>query len=231
METPELQKAVYEWAYKKGAYPCLEVTMPEGDRVDMLTYKKRNDTFTCYEFKVSKSDIHSKHALTFVGDHNYICVPDSLAEEAETVVEPHVGIIAVTDYLFCHVTRKSKRVEPKDHAVLMFCLMRSLQGRYNKYKLYLPDGMREDARVNSLKKLVSNLKRGERESSKLHSRLQSLYRNIGYENHHLYETLSQDNYYPNIDGVSEEFRAACTKENEQIRREVSTWRKTTCGLT
>ena len=137
MKTKDLEVAIYKWVRRYYGLSCLEVTMPEGDRVDMLTYRKRNNTFECYEFKVSKSDLHSKCALTFVGDKNYICVPDILVEDAFRTVPEYVGVVSVSDDLYCSVKRKAKRIEPKSHSILMFCLMRSLQYRYDSNELFI----------------------------------------------------------------------------------------------
>jgi len=191
---------------------CLEVTMPQGDRVDMLTYRKRSNTFECYEFKVSKSDMHSPCALSFVGDRNYICVPVELVAEAEKVVGNTVGIIAVRSNS-CKIVRKAKRIDPiLDHETLMYCLMRSLQGRYDTHQLFTPNA--SDERLRIVKEELSSVRKELKREEKSCRYFQKMY--------HCYDIFFMHMFYlqAGIQSktlVSEAFLKACRLEDERLK--------------
>lgn len=73
---------------------------PEGrmQYIDAVSYSLAH--FTCYELKVSMSDLHSKAAQSFVGSRNFLVCPEKMAKEIlekkDHWLEEHkdVGIMA-----------------------------------------------------------------------------------------------------------------------------------------
>jgi len=164
MTTLTLQTAMFQRLQAMGVYSCLEVKMPDSDeRVDMLTYRKRNKTWEMYEFKVSKSDLCSKAAMTFRGNRNFLCVPAELVEEALKVARNQygVGVYSVTDYgdiAIANIVKKSiKREIDIPHNDLMFSMMQALAGKYQRSNLYKGENFL-DARVVNLKEEIRDLK-------------------------------------------------------------------------
>ncbi len=73
------EKRVWESTQKMGVFGCFEVTIGfNGDeRVDYITYDT-SGIVRCYEIKVSMSDLKSEAKQTFLGDYNYLVVPNEL---------------------------------------------------------------------------------------------------------------------------------------------------------
>lgn len=72
-------------------YGCSEVTLGfaydkfenKEQRVDFMSYDRKNKMFFCYEIKVSYEDLHSKAAKSWYGNYNYLVISDKLSREIE----------------------------------------------------------------------------------------------------------------------------------------------------
>lgn len=65
--------------------------------VDCIKYTTDRE-ICCYEIKQSKSDFHSKNALTFIGNKNYFVMPYSLYEQVKDEIPPDIGVyVSVED--------------------------------------------------------------------------------------------------------------------------------------
>lgn len=125
---------------------CFEVAMPNPsgrvmkslERVDMLSYETKG-IWRFYELKVSKSDFHSKHKVTFLGHYNYYVMPYSLFVEVQEEIPDWVGVYAAYEgsgNLQC--VKKPKKQELQiDHDLLMFNFMQALSRENTKYRKYL----------------------------------------------------------------------------------------------
>lgn len=67
--------------------------------IDFITYK--DGEIRCYEIKQSLSDLKSSHALTFIGNFNYLVVPNGFYNkykyEIDKKLEKGIGVIEVID--------------------------------------------------------------------------------------------------------------------------------------
>lgn len=69
-------------------------------RVDYMVFKPLNNSvsgiekgdFYCYEIKSCKEDFESGHGLNFIGDYNYLVLPQGLYEEIKTSIPYNVGV-------------------------------------------------------------------------------------------------------------------------------------------
>ncbi|MGN0005306.1 MAG: hypothetical protein ACI37Z_04990 [Candidatus Gastranaerophilaceae bacterium] len=69
-------------------------------RVDYMVFKPLNNSvsgiekgdFYCYEIKSCKKDFKSGHGLNFIGDYNYLVLPQGLYEEIKTLIPYNVGV-------------------------------------------------------------------------------------------------------------------------------------------
>lgn len=69
-------------------------------RVDYMVFKPLNNSvsgiekgdFYCYEIKSCKKDFESGHGLNFIGDYNYLVLPQGLYEEIKTSIPYNVGV-------------------------------------------------------------------------------------------------------------------------------------------
>ena len=85
-------------------YWAKEVTLDYGTghavRVDYMKFEPANNTvsgiekgdFYCYEVKSSIEDFHSGHGLNFVGDYNYLVMPEEVYETAKKEIPYYVGV-------------------------------------------------------------------------------------------------------------------------------------------
>lgn len=148
-ETLELEKLLFRFeGGKLGKFACFEVTFGKRDpwqkgtseRVDFVTYENQENTFRCYEIKVSKSDFMSNAKKTFSGDFNYFVMPRELwnklnAENNELLrsyLFSGVGVIIPTvrqDRL--EVVRKPKRKNVALHE--KFHMMESMMKSMSRY--------------------------------------------------------------------------------------------------
>ena len=145
MTTKELEDILYFSLWKQGTYMCFEVAMPNPsgrvmkslERVDMLSYETKG-IWRFYELKVSKSDFHSKHKVTFLGHYNYYVMPYSLFVEVQEEIPDWVGVYAAYESGNLQCVKKPKKQELQiDHELLMFNFMQALSRENTKYRKYL----------------------------------------------------------------------------------------------
>lgn len=146
MTTKELEDILYFSLWKQGTYMCFEVAMPNPsgrimkslERVDMLSYETKG-IWRFYELKVSKSDFHSKHKVTFLGHYNYYVMPFDLYNEVQDEIPDWVGVYAAHEGgREVHCVKRPKKQELKvDPESLMFNFMQALSRENTKYRKYL----------------------------------------------------------------------------------------------
>jgi hypothetical protein len=150
MTTKELEAKLFKTLSKMGVYMCLEVAMPHHagingygnrERVDLLLleahgWNYESGIWRCFEIKVSKSDFHSKAAVTFYGNFNYYAMPRELYEKVKQEIPDGIGVfVADEHYDHCECVRKPKRIELViPHNKLLFALMQGLSREYRKTK-------------------------------------------------------------------------------------------------
>jgi hypothetical protein len=74
-------------------------------RVDYMRFKPVNNTvsgiekgdFYCYEIKSSVEDFHSGHGLNFIGDYNYIVMPEEVYAVVSKEIPYFIGVIVPTE--------------------------------------------------------------------------------------------------------------------------------------
>ena len=74
-------------------------------RVDYMRFKPVNNTvsgietgdFYCYEVKSSVEDFHSGHGLNFIGDYNYLVMPEEVYGAVSNEIPYYVGVIVPTE--------------------------------------------------------------------------------------------------------------------------------------
>ena len=85
-------------------------------RVDYIRYKPVNNTvsgiekgdFYCYEVKSSVEDFRSGHGLNFLGDYNYLVMPEKIYATISLEVPHYVGVY-VLDGTELTCIKKAKR--------------------------------------------------------------------------------------------------------------------------
>ena len=98
-----------------GCYGSLEVTIGRSgvkgyERCDYVEFDTSSE-IRCYEIKVTMGDLKSKNKLSYLGDKNYLVVPEKLADEIlkSSYNLGGVGLIAFDGKSFKSLTRASKR--------------------------------------------------------------------------------------------------------------------------
>lgn len=85
-------------------------------RVDYMKFVPVNNSvsgiekgdFYCYEIKSSVEDFHSGHGLNFLGDYNYLVMPDNVYDAVSTEIPYYVGVYTSSGgELTC--TKRAKR--------------------------------------------------------------------------------------------------------------------------
>lgn len=85
-------------------------------RVDYMKFVPVNNSvsgiekgdFYCYEVKSSVEDFHSGHGLNFLGDYNYIVMPEDVYQEVSKEIPYYIGVYTSSgSELEC--TKKAKR--------------------------------------------------------------------------------------------------------------------------
>lgn len=118
-------------------YTATEVTFDYSSshpiRVDYMRFKPLDNSvggierglFYCYEIKSCKEDFESGHGLNFIGDFNYLVLPEELYEEIKTKIPYNVGAyVPSKDYwkpLKC--VKKAKQVTRKRSVAEMLLMM------------------------------------------------------------------------------------------------------------
>lgn len=156
MTTKELELKLYRAvacknnqlnSYKNGWYFCFEVGIPydinrgpRDERVDALCLESHNvgfgsecNTWRCYELKISKSDFHSKAALSWYGNLNYYVMPLELYESVKLEIPNDIGVYVADESSSAYCIKKAKRRELIiPHNKLLFALMLALSREYRK---------------------------------------------------------------------------------------------------
>ena len=115
-------------------YWSKEVTLDYGTehtvRVDYIKFEPVNNTvsgiekgdFYCYEVKSSIEDFHSGHGLNFVGDYNYLVMPEDVYETVKKEIPHYVGVYVPdgsTDLKCIKKAKRYNRTRPVSELLLM----------------------------------------------------------------------------------------------------------------
>ena len=144
MTTKELEHLLYNHLWRKGWYGVYECAIPKclcrkvrRERMDMLTYET-SGIWRVYELKVSKSDLHSQSALSFVGHYNYLVVTEDLVAEAKKMLPKDIGIYAAYEQgkkKWIELVRNPRKRELLcSHEDMQFALIQALSREYKKYR-------------------------------------------------------------------------------------------------
>lgn len=125
--TQQLNEKVWRNTNKIGVFRCPEVTI-YNERVDFLTYTKRNSTWRFYEVKSSKEDFYSPAKWTFLGHYNYFVMNDALFKEVKEDIPDHVGVTNG----YSSLKRAKKQELGVGEEYLMMCFTRSLATQLDK---------------------------------------------------------------------------------------------------
>lgn len=109
-------------------------------RVDYMRFKPRNNTvsgiekgdFYCYEVKSSVEDFHSGHGLNFIGDYNYLVMPEEVYVAVSNEIPHYVGVVVSDEsswrnnYRDLKVIKNAKRRDrEKSLTEMLFMMFRS----------------------------------------------------------------------------------------------------------
>ena len=109
-------------------------------RVDYMRFKPVNNTvsgiekgdFYCYEVKSSVEDFHSGHGLNFIGDYNYLVMPEEVYVAVSNEIPYYVGVIVPTESSWCNnwkdlkvVKNAKRRNREKPLTEMLFMMFRS----------------------------------------------------------------------------------------------------------
>lgn len=145
MTTKELEHLLYNYLWRKGWYGVYECAIPKclcrkthRERVDMLTYETTG-IWRAYELKISKQDLYSDAALSWIGQYNYLVCTEDLIEEAKKILPKDIGIYAAYEQSnglkgIRLIRNPRKRELLCKHEDLMFALMQALSREYKKYR-------------------------------------------------------------------------------------------------
>lgn len=144
MTTKEIESLLYNHLWRKGWYGVYECAIPKclcrkirRERVDMLTYETTG-IYRAYEIKISKQDLHSDAALSWIGNYNYLVCTDDLIEDVKEMLPKDIGIYAVYEQgkkKWVELIRNPKKRELLcKHEDMMFALMQALSREYKKYR-------------------------------------------------------------------------------------------------
>lgn len=153
--TKELSMALEKYLNPKNdtrIYIAKEVTFDYGTnhatRVDYMRFKPVNNTvsgiekgdFYCYEIKSSVEDFHSGHGLNFIGDYNYLVMPQEVYASVSKEIPYYVGVLVLTERDRCNNWRRltviknaKRRNREKSMAEMLFMMFRS--AARDRYKL------------------------------------------------------------------------------------------------
>lgn len=98
-------------------------------RVDYMRYKPVNNTvsgiekgdFYCYEVKSSVEDFRSGHGLNFLGDYNYLVMPEKIYATISLEVPHYVGVYVLdgTELTCIKKAKRHDRSRPVSEMLLM----------------------------------------------------------------------------------------------------------------
>lgn len=109
-------------------------------RVDYMKFEPVNNTvsgiekgdFYCYEVKSSVEDFHSGNGLNFLGDYNYIVMPEEVYETVKNEIPYYVGVLAPNGKHYegdWHNLKSVKKVHRRDRnrplSEMLFMMFRS----------------------------------------------------------------------------------------------------------
>jgi len=109
-------------------------------RVDYMKFKPVNNTvsgiekgdFYCYEVKSSIEDFNSGHGLNFIGDYNYLVMPEEVYTAVSNKIPHFVGVLVPTESSWRNnwreltVIKKAKRRDrEKSLSEMLFMMFRS----------------------------------------------------------------------------------------------------------
>ena len=105
-------------------------------RVDYMRFKPANNTvsgiekgdFYCYEVKSSVEDFRSGHGLNFIGDYNYLVMPEEVYVAVSNEIPHYVGVIvpAERSWNLKVVKNAKRRNREKSLAEMLFMMFRSV---------------------------------------------------------------------------------------------------------
>lgn len=98
-------------------------------RVDYMRYKPVNNTvsgiekgdFYCYEVKSSVEDFRSGHGLNFLGDYNYLVMPEKIYATISLEVPHYIGVYVLdgTELTCIKKAKRHDRSRPVSEMLLM----------------------------------------------------------------------------------------------------------------
>ncbi len=109
-------------------------------RVDYMRFKPLNNTvsgiekgdFYCYEVKSSIEDFHSGHGLNFIGDYNYLVMPEEVYAAVSNEIPYYVGVLVPEGknwrgewYDLKSVKKGKRRNRNRPMAEMLFMMFRS----------------------------------------------------------------------------------------------------------
>ena len=144
MTTKELEHLLYKYLWRKGWYGVFECAIPKclcrkvhRERVDMLAYEITG-IWRAYELKISKADLHSSAALSWIGHYNYLVVTEDLIEEAKKILPKDIGIYAAYEKgskKWIDLVRNPRKRELLcKHEDMHFAMLQALSREYKKYR-------------------------------------------------------------------------------------------------
>lgn len=102
-------------------------------RVDYMKFKPVNNSpggiergsFYCYEIKSCKEDFESGHGLNFIGDFNYLVLPEGLYEELKRSIPYDVGVYEPSGDIWkpLKCVKKARQVTRKRSVAEMLLMM------------------------------------------------------------------------------------------------------------
>lgn len=117
-------------------YTAAEVTFDYSSkpvRVDYMLFKPinnsiggiENGSFYCYEIKSCKDDFTSGHGLNFIGDFNYIVMPQQVYEDCKTLIPYYVGVYVPSSDVYkpLRCIKKAKKMVRKKSVTEMLLMM------------------------------------------------------------------------------------------------------------
>lgn len=171
MTTKELEHLLYKYLWRKGWYGVFECAIPKclcrkvhRERVDMLTYETTG-IWRAYELKISKADLHSSAALSWIGHYNYLVITEDLIEEAKKILPKDIGIYAAYkkgNKKWIDLVRNPRKRELLcKHEDMQFAMLQALSREYKKYRKLKEQEEKEVAKNKvstkaSIKKVKTN---------------------------------------------------------------------------
>ena len=127
----------------------------------MLTYET-SGTWRSYELKVSKADLHSNAALSWIGHYNYLVCTEDLVEEAKKILPNDIGIYAVYESGRKKWIELAKNPRKREllcsHEDMQFALIQALSREYKKYRKLKEEKEKEDNKLKKNKNKKSTTK-------------------------------------------------------------------------